>query len=145
MWPPHSVKTWPTPACLSTRATSSPPLRSATRPLHGGAELLQPSQLVEEAPLLGHLAARHAIDRDLRHGDLAAGRRQSGQPAEFTEVRAGGGVARHDRVALADHGLDALVPVGERRLGAPGALACAVAAAPIGQVRARRKVADEVL
>src|SRR5690349_540312 len=30
MWPPHSVKTWPTPACFSTRATSRPPVRSAT-------------------------------------------------------------------------------------------------------------------
>src|SRR4029077_4988435 len=30
MCPPQSVKTWPTPACLSTRATSSPPVRSAT-------------------------------------------------------------------------------------------------------------------
>src|SRR5262249_25208466 len=33
MWPPHSVKTWPTPACLRTRATSCPPVRSATE--HG--------------------------------------------------------------------------------------------------------------
>src|SRR2546425_7678686 len=31
MWPPQSVNTWPTPACLSTRATSWPPVRSATR------------------------------------------------------------------------------------------------------------------
>src|SRR5436853_612605 len=29
MWPPQSVKTWPTPACLRTRATSRPPVRSA--------------------------------------------------------------------------------------------------------------------
>src|SRR5438105_4517766 len=72
MWPPHSVKTWPTPACLRTRATSSPPVTSATRPLHSEArpgrrgpspatscgshfnhrraELLQPPQLVEQAP-----------------------------------------------------------------------------------------------
>src|SRR2546427_2738464 len=31
MWPPQSVKTWPTPACFRTRATSWPPVRSATR------------------------------------------------------------------------------------------------------------------
>src|SRR2546427_10686891 len=31
MWPPQSVNTWPTPACFSTRATSRPPVRSATR------------------------------------------------------------------------------------------------------------------
>src|SRR5215469_15528498 len=34
MWPPHSVKTWPTPACLRTRATSWPPVRSATERRH---------------------------------------------------------------------------------------------------------------
>src|SRR5262245_46856562 len=28
MWPPQSVKTWPTPACLRVRATSCPPVRS---------------------------------------------------------------------------------------------------------------------
>src|SRR5262245_39852685 len=28
MWPPHSVKTWPTPASLRVRATSCPPVRS---------------------------------------------------------------------------------------------------------------------
>src|SRR5437667_222976 len=31
MWPPHSVNTWSTPACFRTRATSWPPVRSATR------------------------------------------------------------------------------------------------------------------
>src|SRR5690242_8147675 len=35
MWPPHSVNTWRTPACASTRATRRPPLRSATpQPRH---------------------------------------------------------------------------------------------------------------
>src|SRR6266545_1829516 len=29
MCPPHSVKTWPTPACLSVRATRCPPVSSA--------------------------------------------------------------------------------------------------------------------
>src|ERR1051325_8596442 len=28
MWPPQRVKMWPTPACLSVRATRCPPLRS---------------------------------------------------------------------------------------------------------------------
>src|SRR6266850_4651952 len=32
MWPPHSVKTWPTPACFRVRATSCPPVRSAMAP-----------------------------------------------------------------------------------------------------------------
>src|SRR5690242_13660686 len=108
MWPPHSVKTWPTPACLRTRATSSPPVASATPRLDAGAQLLQPSQLVEQAPLLGDLASRDAIDRDLRHADRPAGRRQSRQPPELAEVRAGRGVARDDQVALRDHGLDRL-------------------------------------
>src|SRR5215510_3503935 len=41
MWPPQSVKTWPTPACLRTRATSWPPVRSATeRGHHLGGEAL---------------------------------------------------------------------------------------------------------
>src|SRR2546425_11913304 len=31
MCPPQSVNTWPTPACFRTRATSWPPVRSATR------------------------------------------------------------------------------------------------------------------
>src|SRR5919109_4473297 len=34
MWPPHSVKTWPTPACLGTRATSRPPVSSGTKLRH---------------------------------------------------------------------------------------------------------------
>src|SRR5262245_37545576 len=29
MWPPHSVKMWPTPACRSVRATRCPPFKSA--------------------------------------------------------------------------------------------------------------------
>src|SRR5712692_9643226 len=32
MCPPQSVNTWPTPACSRTRATRSPPLRSAMSP-----------------------------------------------------------------------------------------------------------------
>src|SRR4029453_3347308 len=32
MWPPHKVKTWPTPACFRVRATSCPPVRSAMVP-----------------------------------------------------------------------------------------------------------------
>src|SRR5215468_3135399 len=41
MWPPQSVNTWPTPACLRTRATSWPPVRSATeRGHHLGGEAL---------------------------------------------------------------------------------------------------------
>src|SRR5215510_9727962 len=32
MWPPHRVKTWPTPACFRVRATSCPPVRSAMAP-----------------------------------------------------------------------------------------------------------------
>src|SRR5690349_8343484 len=116
MWPPQSVKTWPTPACLRTRATSSPPVSSATRSLDPGAELLQPPQLVEQAPLLGDLAVGHAVDRDLRHADLRPRRRDARQPAELAEVRARRGVARDDRVALGHHRLDRLVPVGERGL-----------------------------
>src|SRR5688500_8608823 len=36
MWPPHRVNTCPTPACFSTRATSSPPVKSAIRSSAGG-------------------------------------------------------------------------------------------------------------
>src|SRR5438093_9471827 len=32
MWPPHRVKTSPTPACFRVRATSCPPVRSAMAP-----------------------------------------------------------------------------------------------------------------
>src|SRR6185295_11005215 len=146
MWPPQSVNTWPTPARARTRATSSPPLSSATRrAAHARAELLQPAQLVQETPLLGDLAARHAIDRDLGHGDRPARRRQAGQSAELTAMRAGRRVARDHQVALGHHGLDGLVPVGERDLRPAYALARTLAATPVGQVRARREVTHEVL
>src|SRR3970040_1882224 len=40
MCPPQSVKMWPTPACLSVRATRRPPVRSAIRPPDSPPELL---------------------------------------------------------------------------------------------------------
>src|SRR5438045_2349522 len=135
MWPPQSVKTWPTPARARTRATSSPPLSSATRrAAHARAELLQTAQLVEQTPLLGDLAARHAIDRDLGHGDLPARRRQAGQSAELAEMRAGRRVAGDDQATLGHHRLDGLVPVGECGLRPANPFARALAAAPVGQV-----------
>src|SRR5438046_894212 len=56
MWPPQSVKTWPTPASLSVRATRCPPVRSVIAPLphrhRASPELLPPDALAVH-PLAG--------------------------------------------------------------------------------------------
>src|SRR2546427_12995436 len=73
MWPPHSVNTWPTPACARTRATRSPPLSSAMArtspeflPLHGFAvESLRHQDIpdpVDRLPPTGDVG-HEAIDR----------------------------------------------------------------------------------
>src|SRR6266850_7721378 len=50
MCPPQSVKMWPTPACLSVRATRCPPFRSAMDPLRAPLpELLPPDALAVHA------------------------------------------------------------------------------------------------
>src|SRR5262245_61239709 len=99
MCPPQSANTWPTPACLRTRATSSPPVRSATAraPLRRDVELTQAVQLVEHAPLLDDASRADAVDRDLRHGDGAARGRDVAENAAMCASR---GVARHHPIAL---------------------------------------------
>src|SRR5262245_46826404 len=143
MWPPQSVNTWPTPACLRTRATSSPPVSSATAltPRRRAAELTQTVQLVEHAPLLDDASAADAVDRDLRHGDGAARGRDV---AEGAAMRAPRGVARHHPVALGDHLVDVFAPIGKGRADAAEAFTDSVEALPLGHVGARRKVPDEI-
>src|SRR5712691_13463735 len=58
MCPPHSVKTWPTPACLSVRATRCPPFSSA---------MAAPSALPEFLPL-DALAVHAFLDEGVAHG-----------------------------------------------------------------------------
>src|SRR2546426_8995077 len=59
MCPPQSVKMWPTPACLSVRATRSPPFRSAM-------DLLR-APLPELLPL-DALAVHAFLDEDVADG-----------------------------------------------------------------------------
>src|SRR5229473_5661274 len=62
MCPPHSVKTWPTPACLSVRATRCPPFSSAMRLLPELAKVL-PEFLPLDA-----LAVHALLDESVPHG-----------------------------------------------------------------------------
>src|SRR6267142_1453245 len=87
MWPPHSVNTWPTPACCRTRATSWPPVRSATR---------QP---------------RHHVGREAL--DLLALLRGGADRAQDDVVAAGGAEAL-DRLRALLGGADDPVLAGER-------------------------------
>src|SRR6266446_4891113 len=59
MCPPQSVKMWPTPACLSVRATRCPPFRSATGLLR--------APLPEFLPL-DALAVHALLDEGIAHG-----------------------------------------------------------------------------
>src|SRR5919201_5663523 len=99
MWPPHSLKTWPTPACLSTRATSRPPVSSATKLWHDlGREAL------DLLALLGGRADR--IEDDV----VAAG------GAEALELL-GALLGRADDAVLARQRLEVLRVPSRERLG----------------------------
>src|SRR5262245_46051586 len=106
------------------------------------AQLLHAPQVVEQAPLLYYLATRNPVDRNFWETDRAPGRCDA---TELAPVRAGGGVARDDRVALGHHVFHGFVPVGKRRLDPHDALAGTGAAAPLRQVRAGREMAHEAL
>src|SRR5206468_11596205 len=70
MWPPHKVKTWPTPACFRVRATSCPPVRSAMAPsVARSARPESRDDLGGDRLELGALVARLA---DRAHDEVAA-------------------------------------------------------------------------
>jgi len=81
---------------------------------------LEPVELVEKTPLLGHPAFRHTIDRDLTDCDRAAGRRDTAELAAMGSPRR---VPRDDAAALGDHLVDVFTPVRKGRLDPPDALA----------------------
>src|SRR3990172_9502687 len=67
MWPPHSVNTWPTPASLSTRATSSPPVSSAMSKISASREVSPEFLPLHGLPVepLGHEQVADAVDHPL--------------------------------------------------------------------------------
>src|SRR5215510_5083043 len=78
MWPPQSVNTCPTPACLSVRATRCPPFRSAIAlpelfPLHALAIHPFPHERVADpvdglaAPAHVHLQPVDAVDEAVHY------------------------------------------------------------------------------
>src|SRR2546428_4780716 len=56
MWPPQSVNTWPTPAPLSVRATSSPPVIQS----EGAGPLRTSPAVIASASEIYRLASRRA-------------------------------------------------------------------------------------
>src|SRR6266446_2225638 len=95
MWPPHSVNTWPTPACARTRATRSPPLSSAMAstspeflPLHGFAiESLRHQHVPDAVDRLA--AAGHVGDEavDARRQPVHCARRRFSDNGIIREAR----------------------------------------------------------
>src|SRR3982074_721288 len=80
MCPPHSVKMWPTPACLSVRATRCPPFRSAMLGRRRGGEVhdleLQAVRILEE-----HRVVARPVLRELARGPV-----ERGEPARGHEL-----------------------------------------------------------
>src|SRR5438552_6739868 len=112
MWPPHSVNTCPTPACLSTRATSSPPVSSAI-------ELLPLDRFAIEAARHQSLARR--LDRDASAGDvgdealLAGDRLREGVADDRTIAEAGPAPRERLEVVVVDEPARVAHPVEQRR------------------------------
>jgi hypothetical protein len=85
------------------------PVLAARQP---GAQLLQQARLVGHEPRLGDAARREAKDPDFVDIDLAAGRRD----AEKISLLGAGDLEEHAHpVAIGDHFLDRIHPVGESR------------------------------
>src|SRR5262252_10676169 len=124
MWPPHSVNTWLTPACATTRATRSPPLSSAMAPT--SPEFLPLHGLAIEPLRREHVP--DAVDRlaspgDIGHESIHARR----QPVHHHRHRLGDdGMIREARVTtregpelrVVDEPAAVARPVNERRRSA---------------------------
>src|SRR5262245_56962991 len=75
MWPPHSVQTCPTPACLSVRATRWPPVRSlmSVTPCarHVGHLELQAIRVLEEDGVIARPVCREVARCAVERGQSA--------------------------------------------------------------------------
>src|SRR5215467_1350446 len=117
MCPPHNVKTWPTPACLSVRATRCPPFSSAMRLLPELANVLPEFLPLDALPVHAFLdeCVAHGVDRVPASADVD----QEPLHAVDKPVHNGGGLARlaapaRLRFAHGRQGVEARVPPRER-------------------------------
>src|SRR5438045_3087002 len=133
MWPPQSVKTWPTPACLRTRATSRPPVRSAMasgameKREHLGREALDLLALLGGGTdrIQDDVVAAGGAEALDRLGTLPGGADDPVLPGEGLEVlrvplRERLGPHGLGRLVVAAHGDEREVRGGEMREIAPG-------------------------
>ena len=126
-------------AALGKRASSD--IQHLAQILEADTELLQPRQFVEHAPLFGNAVAGDPENRNLLDLDAPPGRLDAPERALCVPVE----TAACDPVGGAENIHHLLMPVGERGPDPHHAETNAFHAAPLGNLRTRRPVRQEII
>jgi hypothetical protein len=117
-------------------------LQHLAQMLRADAQLLQPCEIIEHAPLLCNAAIGDPENRNLLDLDPPPGRLDA---PECALVRAGGNIAACDPVAGAENIQHPFVPVGERGSDPADTETNTFDAAPLRDFGTRRPVRQEII